>query len=104
MRNNYGLEKLAYNNGNYHIGVDESLFTHANGNHIWIVGLLNHETNKLRLELVESRNAEILKYIIEKHIGTGNIIITDDGWNDYSFLDRLDSRYIHHTYNYLNSE
>lgn len=66
---------------------------------MWIVGLLNHETNNLRLELVESRTAEVLKYIIEKNIGSGNIIITD-GWNCYSFLDAENSSYIHHSYNH----
>ena len=63
LRNIYKLEKLAYNN-NHHIGVDESLFSHNNGNQMWIVGLLNHVTNNLRLELVESRTSEVLKYII----------------------------------------
>ena len=98
-RNNHKPEKSSYNNGNHHTKVEKSFFTSANGKQLWTTWPLNHETNKLRLELVESNTAEVLKYIIEKNIGTGNITIAD-GWNGYSFLDIVNSRYIHHTYNH----
>jgi len=64
-------------------------------------GLLNHETKNLQLELVDSRTSEVLKYIIEKHVGFGNIIITE-GWIGYTFLGRINSnsRYSHHSYNH----
>ena len=83
--------------------MDESLFSHQNGEQIWIVGLLNNDTNELWLEMVKDRNSEVLEYIIRKYTDTGNICITD-GWQWYSFLDRINSGYIHHAYNHGRGE
>ena len=99
MKNVYKIEQLASPNSNNHISIDESLFSHQNGEQIWVVGLLNNETNALRLEMVKDRSSEVLEYIITKHIGTGNICITD-GWQGYSFLNRINSGYVHHSYNH----
>ena len=57
--------------------LDESMFTHNANEQQWVVGLINVSTNEIRLELVENRNQETLKKIIEKHVGLGNIICTD---------------------------
>lgn len=51
------------------------------------------------LELVQNRNQETLKAIIEKHVKKGNIIISDS-WAGYHFLDSIDSGYTRHIYNH----
>ena len=40
-------------NKNGIIAIDESLFTHKEGKQVWIVGLINLNTNEIRLEVVE---------------------------------------------------
>lgn len=50
------------------VAVDESLFSHLNKEHVWLLGLINLRTNDIRLELVENRNRETLKKIIEKYV------------------------------------
>lgn len=61
MRNIYKIEQWTYPNSNNHISMDESLFSYQNGEQIWIVGLLNNDTNELRLEMVKDRSSEILE-------------------------------------------
>lgn len=64
-----------------------------------MVGLLNYETNSLRLEIVNNRNTDTLKTIITKHILKGNYIISDC-WNGYNFLSVIGSGYIHMSFNH----
>ena len=74
IRSKYQLDPLAYKDAYQIIDVDEILFTHFEGDPIWIVGLINLTTNEIRLEIVENRTTETLKKIIEKHVLTGNAI------------------------------
>ena len=79
--------KLAINNENAKIAKDESLFCHFNGNRqIWLIGLINTNTQEFRIEAVYDRNSEIMEKIIKHHVGEGNFIITD-GWGAYSWMD-----------------
>ena len=82
----------------YHF--DESLFTHCEGKHIWIIGLINWLTNDIRLEIVEKRNQQAMQIIIEKHVGKGNII-NSHPWPAYNFLDNIDSGYMHNICNHI---
>lgn len=47
IRNIYNLERLAPKYSNHKLGVDESLFTHKEGEQTWVVGLINTDNNKL---------------------------------------------------------
>lgn len=98
-RDLYSLETIAPRNGYNHIAIDESLFTHCDGVQQWVIGMINSETNLIRLEVVESRDTDTLKKIITKHINVGNYVITDS-WPGYTFLNNANSGYIHYTYNH----
>ena len=65
----------------------------------WALGLINTATNEIRLELITNRNENILKPIIEKHVGPGNIICSDS-WAGYNFLSRVNSGYEHEASNH----
>ena len=77
LKNVYKLDKLTDNNTNYSFSIDESLFTYMSNKQIWIIGLINKNTKKLRLEIVTDKSANNLKIIIANHINTGNSIFTD---------------------------
>ena len=94
LKNVYSIDRLADEDDGVIVCADESLFTHNANEQQWVVGLINISTNEIRLELVENRNQETLKKIIEKHVGLGNIIYTDS-WAGYNFLDRANSGYQH---------
>ena len=51
------------------------------------------------MEIVENRDTDTLKQIIEKHVLPGNYITTD-AWKGYTFLDYPYSWYIHDVYNH----
>ena len=99
MRNEYILDRLVNNSANQIICVDESLFMHKEGNQTWIIGLLNTETNGIRLDVVTIRNETTLKAIIEKHAGIGKEIYSDS-WTCYNFLNRPNSGYINNVVNH----
>ena len=78
------------------VEVDESLFgkkvKHHRGNprglHVWIVGLIERETNNIILYPVDNRSAETLEKIICRHVHPGTTVFTD-GWAGYSRLNEL---------------
>ena len=88
IRHCYILDPLAGKNAYNHISVDESLFSHLNNKQQLVIGLINCETNDIRMEIVENRDTDTLKQIIEKHVLPGNYITTD-AWKGYTFLDYL---------------
>lgn len=45
----YTLDPLACLNKRHHVAIDESLFTHEGNCQIWVVGLINNETNDIRI-------------------------------------------------------
>ena len=99
MRDYYCLESIAKKNEWHHVAIDECLFTHQDGIQNWVIGLINTETNIIRLEVVTSRDTETMKNIIHKHVEPGNYIVSD-AWPAYNFLDQENNNYIHHVYNH----
>ena len=51
MKDCYYLEEIAESNGHASISIDESLFAHQCQNQIWVVGLINNNSRKIRLEI-----------------------------------------------------
>ena len=72
--------------------MDESMFTHINGEKIWVIGAKNNKTGNIRLDIFKTRNQNDLKIFIYNHINKNNNIITD-GWSGYEFLDTDDAEY-----------
>ena len=64
MSNAYSLERLARNNAYHTLCEDNSLFTHTEGAQTCVVGILNVNTDEIRLEVVPDRSEGTLKTII----------------------------------------
>ena len=88
------------------IEIDESLFGRkvkahrGNPNHglkVWIVGLIERDTNKIILYPVENRTSETLSRIIRRHVEPRSRVFTD-GWRGYGFL--TDAGYEHFVVNH----
>ena len=99
LLNVYSLERLAGNNAHQILCVDESLFTHTEGAQTWVVGILNVNTDEIRLKVVPDRSDATLKTIIQRHVGTGNTYYSDS-WMGYNFLNQANSGYIHNVVNH----
>ena len=84
IKNTYRCNKLGKRSGNNNISMDESLFTHENGQKIWIVECKNNYMGNIRVDIFKNRNTNDLKLFIENHIKIHNNIITD-GWSSYQF-------------------
>ena len=82
---------------NKNVAIDECLFIHVNNNHIWVIGAIETDSRKLRLDIIPERNSNNIKTFILNHIEAGTKIITD-GWQGYSFLDAYDSVWEHETH------
>ena len=92
----YLYEKLAYENENNNIGIEESVFIRdENGVHEWLVGLIDITNGKVRFELLKERNADIMKKIVKHHVGEKNTIISD-GWEGYTWLRNEKYEHIRH--------
>ena len=82
----YIKEKLVQNNKIKNICFKKSLFlNNSNGTQQWLIGLIEVETKKVRLEFVNERSEEIIKKIILHHVGKNNTLISDD-WAGYNYL------------------
>ena len=57
------LDRLTETNAHNLIAIDESLFTHKEGKQVWIVGLINLNTNEIRLEVVEDRSENTMEIL-----------------------------------------
>ena len=99
IRYTYCLEPLSHKNRLSHFAIDESLFTHLDGIQIWILGMINNESNAIRLDIINQRDCDILKKLINTHIMPGNYLITDS-WSGYSFLDDSEEGYINFSFNH----
>ena len=58
------------------------------GQKVWIFGLVERETNCLKLFPVDIRNANVLSSLIQGHVGPGSTIYSD-GWSAYNGLSAL---------------
>ena len=80
-------DKMTDINQHANIAFDESLFCHFNGNQqIWLIGLINTQTQDFKIEAVYGRKSDILEKIIKFHVSKGNNIITD-GWPGYNWMN-----------------
>ena len=61
MKDCYYLEKIADLNSHAHMSIDESLFVHQGQKQIWVAGLINNNTRKIRLEILPKRSADTIK-------------------------------------------
>ena len=95
----YKLDRQVENNVNYIIAIDESMFAHIANQQIWIIGLININTKKWRLEIVTDKSLNTLKLIITNHVDSENSIYTDI-WRGYTFSGHINSRYQHYTSNH----
>ena len=60
---------------------DESLFSHLDGNQVWVLGLYDRKTQEARAFVLEDRTANTLLPLIQENIVPGVRIYTD-GWMD----------------------
>ena len=112
------LNQLAADNVNVHgcviggpnivVEVDESKIAkrkHYRGHTVegaWIVGGVERTTErKIFVELVENRNSETLKEIIQRNVHQGSIIHTDM-WRGYSCIEQLgmEHKVVNHSKNF----
>lgn len=77
IKDTYLLEDLAEENSGEMIWVDESLLVQEYNVQIWVAGLINSQTRKIRLEILDNRTSETLKIIINRLAPKGNTITTD---------------------------
>jgi len=68
--------------------IDESLFSHVDGQQIWVFGIITRITNESRCWVVPDRSAQTLIPIIQEHLPPGSIVYSD-GWASYRFLSTL---------------
>lgn len=98
LKDCYYLEKSAEFNSHARISIDESLFVHQGNKQIWVDGLINNNSRKIRLEILANRYADIRKKINNNFVPTGNLIVTD-GALFYNWLDIPQSGYKHSDHN-----
>ena len=92
MRQIFTLDPYTDLNKYHQVVIDEGLFTQERNCQIWVLVLINNETKDICMEIVQNRNQDTLKAIIEKYVKKGNIIISDS-WAGYNFLNSIDSGY-----------
>ena len=56
--------------------MDESMFTHINGEKNRVIGTINNKTGNIRLDIFKTRNQNELKIFINNHKNKNNNIIT----------------------------
>ena len=80
--------------------VDETLFLHnGHGNQIGAIGAKETSANKLRIDVMKTRNSHNLEIFVNNHVEAGTTILTD-GWSGYSFLDSDNSVWPNDIYNH----
>ena len=99
IKDSYAFEHIDEENHNESISIDKSLFTNENNSQEWVVLMINNIIRKILLEIVEVHSRATMEKIINSHIEKGIIIILD-ATTCYSWLDELNSGYIHHVHNH----
>ena len=81
--------------------------TQASDNKMPVMGMLDRETRKVRLNLIPDVTRETLQEMILKHIEKGSTIYTDDH-SGYRHMDAKTSEFVHaavnHVYEYVRGE
>ena len=97
IKDTYVLEDISEANKYERFAIDEWKFPSDNNFNFWVIGIININARKIRLEMSENRDQEGMKKIIRSHIKRGNIIISD-GRSGYSWLDSPNNGYLYSTY------
>jgi len=71
----YDVEHIAKENHKELISIEESHFIQENNSQVWVVGMINNITRKIRLEIVEDLSRATMDKIINRHIAKFNILI-----------------------------
>ena len=79
------------------------MIIYDNGDHAWLVGVIDISTKNIRLDILPPRTSANLKIFFTRYIQSGTHII-HDGWMGYNFLDDEDSYWIHVTNNHGNGD
>jgi AraC-like DNA-binding protein len=72
----------------------------AYASQVWIVGVLQRSTGRLRMEIVADRSAPTLGAFIRMHVPAGSVVCTD-GWLGHSDVG---ADYEHHSVNHSEDE
>jgi transposase-like protein/IS1 family transposase len=70
------------------VEADESLFSHFGDVQVWVFGIYDRGTDRVRAWVVRDRTAATLLPIIQDHVEEGAVIYTD-GWLSYGGLEDL---------------
>ena len=63
------------------------------GTKVWVVGIVERGTNRIKLFPVENRNADTLCRILERHVTPGSTIYSD-GWAAYKEIGNMGYRHL----------
>lgn len=74
--------------------IDESLFTHVEGQQTWVVGVIDTKNKAKRFDVINERNSENLKVFITNNLLPGTHI-THNNWPAYNFLNDINLGYTH---------
>ena len=77
--------------------MDESKFTHINGEKIWVIGAKNNKTGNIILDIFKALNQDEIKIFINNHFKNNKNIIKD-GCSGDNFLDTNDTEYEQEVY------
>lgn len=81
------------------VALDETLITHCGGEQVWLIGAINTINKNIRLDILPSRDVNILKIFVKNHI-IPDTNITKEGWVGYTFLHDDDSVWTHKSHNH----
>ena len=101
MNNIYEIEFISEENKRESFLADECLINHSNNEQIWVFGVVNNTPKKFRIVGTISRDANAISKFIKTFIFPGNTIIADS-WAGYNWLNDINSRYRHISFNHSN--
>lgn len=88
------------------VEIDECLFTHINGEQIWVLGIYDRayftKEKLVKFFYLESRNADTIEPIIQANVATdlnNPTRVYTDGWRGYNGLEDLGKQFILINYN-----
>lgn len=98
IKDQYSLENISETGKNEYFAIDESNFINVENKQLWVVGIINTISKKIRLEIAFVRNTELMKNFIYNYIKPGNCIVSDQ-WGAYDWID-ADNNYLHSVHNH----
>lgn len=76
--------RYIYRKRNDSFAIDESNFISDGNITTWVIGIININTRKIRLEFIVNRDTNTIKTFIHAHIKRGNIIVSVS-WYGYAW-------------------